>query len=157
MDIVLTRLIGAPLDRVWRSWTDSDDVLTWWGPAGFTCGSAVIDLREGGRFVWNMHAPDELGGFDMYTAGRYDRIEPLSLIEFTQWLADADGEPINPATLGMPADFPRAIRSSVQFESVPGGTRLIASEFGWIEGIERSHSEAGLSQCLDKLEAVLAR
>jgi len=156
-DIVLVRIIDAPVEAVWRAWTDPEVVVRWWGPAGFTSNSARIDLREGGRFVWNMHAPAEMGGIDMYTGGTYTRIEPHTAIDFVQWLSDEAGEPIDPVTIGLPADFPKEIRSSLQFEETPTGTRLTATEFDWLVGTQRDMSEAGLTECIDKLEELLTR
>jgi len=155
-DIILTRRISAPIDVVWDAWTNPETTKRWWGPRGFTCNSAFTDLTVGGRFTWNMHAPAEMGGFDMYTAGEYTRIEPLAVIDFTQWLGDADGNPIDPVATGMPADFPAEVRSSVRFERVPEGTLLTAVEYDWTVGEQRSLSESGLEQCIDKLEELLA-
>jgi uncharacterized protein YndB with AHSA1/START domain len=154
-DILLTRTLAAPVEVVWRAWTDPDVLTRWWGPIGFTSHSATIDLRPGGRFIWNMRAPEELGGFDMYTAGTYTRIVEQEAIDFVQWLSDADGEPIDPVAMGMPADFPHEIRASLAFEQVTEGTRLTAAEYDWPLGEQRSLSEAGLAQCIDKLEAIL--
>jgi hypothetical protein len=58
--------------------------------------------------------------------------------------------------MGMPADFPTAIASELHFRPVAKGTELTAIERDWAIGQERDRSESGLSQCLDKLEALLA-
>jgi uncharacterized protein YndB with AHSA1/START domain len=155
-DIVLVRNLHAPVEEVWQAWTDPGVFRQWWGPTGFTCEFATLDLRPGGRFVWNMHAPAEMGGFDMYTAGTIERVVPHERIEFSQGLADRDGNPIDPTSLGMPADFPTSIASELQFRATPNGTELTAIEREWAVGQERDRSESGLSQCLDKLEALLA-
>jgi uncharacterized protein YndB with AHSA1/START domain len=155
-DITLVRRLHAPVEEVWEAWTDPAVFRQWWGPIGFTCEYATLDLREGGRFVWNMRAPAELGSFDMYTAGVIERVVPHERIEFSQWLADRDGNPIDPTALGMPAGFPTSIASELVFRSVADGTELTAIERDWAVGEERERSEAGLSQCIDKLEALLA-
>ena len=156
-DIVLTRTFDAPVEAVWRAWTDPQLIVQWWGPTGFTSDSATVDLREGGKYVWNMRAPDLMGGIDMYTAGVYTRVEPNSLLEFTQWLADSEGNPVDPATTGMPADFPLEVRSAIRLTDDAGKTHLTAIEYDWAVGQQRDLSEAGLSECLDKLEDVLSR
>jgi uncharacterized protein YndB with AHSA1/START domain len=156
-DIVLTRVLGAPVDAVWSAWAEPEQFTQWWGPTGFTSHSASIDLREGGRFVWNMRAPAEMGGFDMYNAGTYTRVVPGERIEFVQWLSDAEGNPIDPASMGMPADFPTRIRSELRFTAVGGGTELVAIEYDWADPAQREMSASGLEQCIDKLEAYLAR
>ena len=150
-DIVLTRLFEAPVEQVWKAWTDPRQVVRWWGPTGFSSPSAEIDFREGGKFVFCMHPPKEFGDNDLYSAGIYKKIVPMELIEFTQWLSDKDGNKIDPTTIGMPADFPEDILSALQFKPVGDKTELTAIEYGWTEGQMRDMSKAGLEQCLDKL------
>ena len=154
-DIVLTRTFDAPVERVWRAWTDPGEVQRWWGPKRYTSPSVKIDLREGGRFVFAMRAPQEHGGQDMYTAGAYTRIVPLERLEFGQGLSDAEGQPIDPAALGMPPDFPRLIPTVVTFKPVAGKTTVTVIERGWQPGQMFDYSEAGMSECLDKLADTL--
>lgn len=150
-DIVLTRVFDAPLEAVWKAWTEPEQVMKWWGPTGFTSPSCKIDFREGGKFIFHMRAPQEMNNADFYTAGRYKKIVPAEFIEFTQGLSDQDGNKINPTTLGMPADFPEEIPSLLAFKNVDGKTELTAIEYGWALGQMREMSKLGLEQCLDKL------
>jgi len=132
--------------------------MRWWGPTGFTSPSCKIDFRVGGKFLFCMRAPKDFqGGQDFYTAGVYKKIVPLKLIEFSQGLADKDGNRVDPTTMGMPPDFPREIPSALAFKRVGNKTELTAIEYGWTVGQMRDMSEAGLSQCLDKLAAMLAK
>ena len=157
-DLVITRLFDAPVELVWKAWTDPDYVMRWWGPKGFTSPSCKIDFREGGKFVFHMRAPKEFqGGQDMYTSGVYKKIVPLKLIEFSQGLSDKDGNRIDPTTIGMPADFPGEIPSALAFKLVGNKTELTAIEYGWTVGHMRDMSEAGLGECLDKLAEALAK
>lgn len=150
-DIVLTRVFDAPLEAVWRAWTEPEQVMKWWGPTDFTSPSCKIDFCEGGKFIFHMRAPQEMNNADFYTAGVYKKIVPAELIEFTQGLSDKDGNKINPTTLGMPADFPEEIPSLLAFKNVDGKTELTAIEYGWTLGEMREMSKLGLEQCLDKL------
>lgn len=156
-DLVITRVFDAPVELVWKAWTDAEYVMRWWGPTGFTACACKIDFREGGKFLFCMRAPKDFqGGQDFYTSGVYKKIVPLKLIEFSQGLADKDGNRIDAATMGMPPDFPKEIPSALAFRRVGDKTELTATEYGWTVGQMRDMSEAGLSQCLDKLAAVLA-
>ena len=56
--VALTRLIAAPVARVWRCWTDPVLLPQWFGPEGFVCRTHDIDLREGGHWLFDMIAPD---------------------------------------------------------------------------------------------------
>lgn len=150
-DIVLTRIFDAPVEDVWKAWTDPEEVKKWWGPRNFTSHSCTIDFREGGKFVFHMRAPKEMNNADLYTAGVYKKIAPLEFIEFTQGLSDKDGNKINPSTIGMPVDFPEEIPSLLAFKRVGEKTELTAIEYGWTLGQMREMSKLGLEQCLDKL------
>jgi uncharacterized protein YndB with AHSA1/START domain len=157
-DLVITRIFDAPVEQVWKAWTDPEYVMRWWGPSGFTSPSCKIDFREGGRFIFHMRAPKEFqGGQDFYTSGVYKKIVPLKLIEFSQGLSDKNGNRVDPTSMGMPADFPKEIPSALAFKRVGAKTELTATEYGWSVGQMREMSEAGLSQCLDKLAEALAR
>jgi uncharacterized protein YndB with AHSA1/START domain len=157
-DLVITRIFDAPIERVWQAWTDPEHVMRWWGPTGFTSPLCKIDFHEGGKFLFCMRAPKEFqGGQDYYTAGVYKKIVPLKLIEFSQGLADKDGNRIDPTTMGMPADFPKEIPSALAFKRVGDKTELTVTEYGWTVGQMRDMSELGMNQCLDKLAEALAR
>ncbi len=57
-EILITRTIGAPRERVWEAFTDPKQLEQWWGPDGFTLTTESFDLREGGTWVFVMHGPD---------------------------------------------------------------------------------------------------
>lgn len=57
-EIVITRLIHAPRQKVWDAWTRPERLAAWWGPDGFTLTTQTFDFREGGEWVFVMHGPD---------------------------------------------------------------------------------------------------
>ncbi|MEN6593152.1 MAG: SRPBCC domain-containing protein [Methanobacterium sp.] len=40
----LTRIFDAPLEKVWKAWTDPEIFKQWFGPNDFTTPVAKIDL-----------------------------------------------------------------------------------------------------------------
>jgi len=150
-DLVVSRVLDAPVEQVWKAWTDPDHVRRWWGPKYYTSPSCKIDLREGGKYVFCMRAPEDQGGQDSYTAGTYTKIVPMQRLEFTQGLADKDGNPIDPAQLGMPPDFPSVIRTTVAFKAKGNMTELTITEFDWPVSQMYVYSYAGMQQSMDKL------
>jgi uncharacterized protein YndB with AHSA1/START domain len=156
-DLVVTRIIDAPIDLVWKAWTDPQLVMRWWGPKDYTSPTCKVDLREGGRYVFCMRAPKEQGGQDSYTAGVYKKIVPMERLEFTQGLADKDGNRVDPAQVGMPPDFPEEIRTVVIFKAKGNMTELTITEYDWPVGQMYVYSLAGMHQSIDKLSESLAR
>ena len=150
-DLVVTRIIDAPLEMVWKAWTDPEHVRRWWGPKYYTSPTCKIDLREGGKYIFCMRAPKDQGGQDSYTAGVYTRIVPMERLEFTQGLADKDGNRIDPAQAGMPPDFPKELRTVVAFKAKGEMTELTITEYGWTSSQMFVYALAGTHQSIDKL------
>lgn len=88
---------------------------------------------------------------NFYTSSVRKKIVPAELIELMQGLSEKNGNKIDPATMGMPPDFPEEIPSLLAFKRVGGKTELTAIEFGWTLGQMREMSKLGLEECLDKL------
>jgi uncharacterized protein YndB with AHSA1/START domain len=57
-EIVLARVIHAPRELVFKAWTDAAQISRWFGPKGFTTTTHEMDARVGGRWRFDMQAPD---------------------------------------------------------------------------------------------------
>lgn len=57
-EIVLTRLISASPEVVWKVWTDPTHLAHWYGPDGFTITTTEFSFRIGGVWRFMMHGPD---------------------------------------------------------------------------------------------------
>src|SRR5580658_8639339 len=57
-EIVITRLIDAPLERVWRAWADPAEIVKWWGPHGFSNETEQREFKTGGFWEHVMIGPD---------------------------------------------------------------------------------------------------
>ncbi|HEY0738638.1 MAG TPA: SRPBCC domain-containing protein [Herpetosiphonaceae bacterium] len=156
-DLVVTRVFAAPIEDVWKAWSDPEYVMQWWGPTGFTSPSAEMDFREGGTSLVCMRAPQEYGGQDQYSTWTYQRIVPMERIDYIHNLADKQGNRVDPVQIGMPPDFPQDQLHSVTFKSVgQRETELTITEYSWPVGPMMEMSKLGLEQCLDKMAALLA-
>jgi uncharacterized protein YndB with AHSA1/START domain len=60
-DLVLERTLDAPLDLVWRAYTDPEHLKQWFAPKPYQITECELDLRPGGIFRIRMTGPD---GFD---------------------------------------------------------------------------------------------
>lgn len=157
-DLVVTRIIDAPIEKVWKAWTDPEQVMRWWGPKDYISPACKIDFRVGGKYIFSMRAPKDQGGQDYYTAGVYKKIVPMERLLFTQGLADKEGNNIDPAQVGMPPDFPKEIPTMVVFKRIKCDmTELTITEYCWPVGQMFVYSLAGLHQSIDKLAESLAK
>jgi|SRR5688572_19755974 len=154
-NVVVNRVIDAPVDQVWKAWTDSNYVKQWWGPTGFTCPVAEMDFREGGTSLLCMRAPKELGGLDMYNTWTYSQIVPMERIEFIQKFADQHGNQIDPTEIGIPSGVPRDVRHVITFKALNNPqTELTVTEFGYASDQAHDISKAGMEQCIDKMATI---
>ena len=157
-NVVVNRVIDAPVDQVWKSWSDSNYVMQWWGPTGFTCPVAEMDFREGGTSLLCMRAPKELGGLDMYNTWTYSQIVPMERIEFIQKFADQNGNQVDPAVIGIPPGVPYEVRHVITLKALNKvQTELTVTEFGYVSDQAHDISKAGMEQCIDKLSVIFAK
>jgi uncharacterized protein YndB with AHSA1/START domain len=62
-DVYITRSFDAPVEVVWKFWTEPERIAEWFGPHGISVPFDTIDVdaREGGS--WNMTMKDENGEY----------------------------------------------------------------------------------------------
>lgn len=154
-DLVVSRVLEAPVDAVWRLWTDPELVRTWWGPAGYSAPRCEIDLRVGGRYLFCMRAPQEQGGQEYYSVGTYQKLVVGERLEFTQSFADAAGNILPAAEVGMP-EMPDEVRTVVTFEAIDARvTRLTVTQFEQPTGRTFDYAVAGWNESFDKMSLSL--
>lgn len=154
-DLVISKVIDAPIEVVWNAWKDPSLVKQWWGPDGFTCPLAEIDFRMGGTSLVCMSSP-EFG--DQYSTWNYTKIVPLQQIEYIHNLADAEGNKIDPRSIGMPDDFPEDMLNLVVLRDLGDGrTELTITEYGWTIGRMMELSRMGIEQGLAKMAKAISR
>ncbi|MET0782639.1 MAG: SRPBCC domain-containing protein [Microbacterium sp.] len=149
-----SRELDAPPTVAWRSWTDAAILRRWWGPKGFTCPTAEMDVRVGATSLVSMSAPDQ--GFpEMFSTWEYTRVEEPHRLEFVFRFTDADGTPLGET--GRPPGVPAEVAHTVTFDALPGGrTRMSVREDGYTSPEPLEMSRQGLEQSLDKLTPLFA-
>lgn len=82
MKIVVSTVVEAPLQEVWRAYTTPDDIKVWnTASVDWHTTASSVDLRPGGKFSSRMEAKNGSFGFDF--AGEYTKVVPLQLIEYS--------------------------------------------------------------------------
>ncbi len=81
MKIIVSTIVAAPVQEVWRAYTTPDDIKLWNAASSdWHTTAASVDLRPGGKFCSRMEAKDGSFGFDF--EGEYTRVVPHQLIEY---------------------------------------------------------------------------
>lgn len=155
-DITITRIFDAPRERVWKAWTESQEIKKWWGPKDFTCPDGKIDLRKGGKYLFCMHGPKGTEfDKDMWSGGEYLEVVRLEKIVATDYFTDKDGKKMSPKEYGMPGEWPEEMKVTVTFEDAgEGKTKLTLRHEGHPADFA-SLAEQGWGESLDKFAAIL--
>jgi uncharacterized protein YndB with AHSA1/START domain len=61
LDLILERTLDAPIDLVWKAYTDPEHLKQWFAPKPYEISECELELRPGGIFRIRMIGPD---GFD---------------------------------------------------------------------------------------------
>jgi len=136
--VAITHVFDAPIEQVFRAWTDPDELAAWYGPAGMRTPreNIQIDLRVGGRYELTMVSLD---GDREFSIG-YEIVE-LSPPELLVLRSD----PMPAASKG------DSTTVRVALEDLDGRTRMTLTDGPLPFG--REHAEAGYRAAVDKLAA----
>jgi uncharacterized protein YndB with AHSA1/START domain len=155
---VLTRVLDAPRELVFKAFTEPERLMHWWAPKGFTMRTGTLDLRPGGVFHYCQASP---GGQEMWGKFVYREVSPPERLVYVNSFADAQG---NTVRAPFSATWPLEILSTVTFTEQDGkttlglrGVALNATEAEQATFVEAARSlEAGWGGTLAQLEAYLA-
>lgn len=56
--ITVIREFDAPIEKVWRAWTESAILDQWWAPKPYRSETRTMDFRNGGHWLYAMVGPD---------------------------------------------------------------------------------------------------
>lgn len=57
-ELSITRLLNAPIDLVWKVFTEPEHIKNWWGPSGFSNTISEMNVEPNGAWEFVMHSPD---------------------------------------------------------------------------------------------------
>ncbi|MEC5323994.1 SRPBCC family protein [Aurantimonas sp. A3-2-R12] len=142
--LVLTRLIDAPRDKVYRAWTEPELLTRWFAPKPWTTPRAELDVRPGGSSLVTMRSPE---GKDYPNPGVYLEVVKNERLVFTDAYTSA----------WVPSDKP-FMTVTLTFEDEDGKTRYTATARHWSAADRKAHEEMGFhegwGQCAQQLEEV---
>jgi uncharacterized protein YndB with AHSA1/START domain len=146
-ELVLTRLIDAPRDKVFQAWTDPVVLKQWFAPRPWSTPEAELNVRAGGSSFVVMRDPD---GNDHPYHGVYLEVIPNRKLVFTDAYTTAwqpSGKPFMTVIL--------------TFEDEGGKTRYTARARHWTVEDRENHEKMGFhegwGQCAAQLEEVAKR
>jgi uncharacterized protein YndB with AHSA1/START domain len=159
-DFVISRVLDAPRELVWKCFTDPEHMKGWWGPKGFTVIHSKMDLRPGGIYHYGMKAPN---GAAVWGKFLFREIVPPERMVFVNSFSDEQG-----GTTRHPGHerWPLEMLSTFTFEELPGGKTKFTVR--WVTHNASAEEQKtfdtmhdgmtqGWSGTMEQLEAYLAR
>jgi len=155
---VISRTFNASLDRVWKAWTEPEQMAQWWGSKGFKSDVKTLDLKPGGTFHYRMLSPQ---GQEMWGRMLFREIVPKEKLVFINSFSDPQGgvtrHPLAP-------EWPLLMHTTISFTEADGKT-TVTVEWEPYEASEvecetfdkgRDSMQAGWTGTFEKLEGHLA-
>ena len=155
-----SRVLDAPRERVWKAWTDVQELSKWFGPKGTKIVSAKNDLHPGGIFLYAMKGEDGQVSWGKWV---HREISPPSKLVWVISFSDENGGVARHPTA---PDWPLEMLSTTVFDDEAGGrTRLTlrwkplhpteAERKAFHSGLESMNK--GWNGTFEQLESYLAR
>ena len=139
-ELVMTRDIAAPRERVFAAWTDVRLASRWWAPQDFTPLSCEMEVRPGGAWRRRMRAPD---GTVVTKWGVYREITVPERLVFTYRTESAGA--VDPETL-----------VTLTFADLGDRTRLTLRHTAFESDAARRNHQGGWTSSLERLATFIA-
>lgn len=146
--LTVVRDFDAPVEQVWRAWTELALLDLWWAPKPWKAATKSMDFREGGTWLYAMEGPE---GEEHWSKADFETIIAGKRYTGMDAFCDESGN-VNP-------DMPRT-QWDVSFSPTNGGTRVtvvmtFASEEDLNKTIEMGFKE-GFTAAHGNLDELLA-
>jgi uncharacterized protein YndB with AHSA1/START domain len=147
-ELVLTRILNAPREKLFRCWTEPALITQWFTPPPYVTIAAEVDLRPGGASVITMQSPE---GREFPNRGVYLEVVPNERLVFTDAYTSAWEPSEKPFMTGI-----------LTFEDAgEGKTRYTARVRHWTVADCEQHAKMGFHEgwgiATNQLEALAQR
>jgi len=136
----LTRTFAAPRKKVFRAWTDANELKKWWGPQGYSTPIAEVDLRVGGTYRFGMTKLPK--GDLFYLSGTFHDVKVSERLVYT-WVWEAEPE------------FGEAL-VTIEFRDRGNFTEVVLTHELFPTEKARDDHDKGWNSCLDRLASLLS-
>ncbi|MFZ4583062.1 MAG: SRPBCC family protein [Paludibacter sp.] len=137
--IKMHRVFAAPVEKVYKAFTDADAMASWLPPYGFVCKVHSMDFKIGGKY--KMTFTNFTTGNEQSFGGEYLEIIPNELLKYTDQFDD-------PNLNGQ-------IITTIELKKVLCGTELFATQEGIPDEIPTEMCYLGWQESLDKLKRLV--
>ena len=140
VQLTVRQTFPTDVERVFRAWSQPEEMRRWFSPVGFTTHFAEADVRPGGRYRIGMRPPE---GDTVVATGVYREVSPPERLVFT-WMWE-EGQ----------AGHAGETLVTVEFRPVPGGTEVVLTHELLPDDAAAEMHRQGWIACLASLAAEL--
>jgi uncharacterized protein YndB with AHSA1/START domain len=144
----IERAFNAPIEHVWRMWTEPGLFQQWYGPLGMNIPTAEMDVGVGAtrKICMKMKSGERV--MCMWFTGVYKEVSRPNRLGYVESMRDADGTILSPQSMGMPAGHPDITEVIIDLRSKDGRTLMTMVHVGVPVG---SAGTGGWNQAFEKL------
>jgi uncharacterized protein YndB with AHSA1/START domain len=146
-DLILSRVIDAPCEKVFKTWTEPSLLKQWFAPLPWTISKVETDLKPGGSTLIVMRGPN---GEEMPCPGVYLEVVKNKRLVFTNAYTKA----------WEPSEKP-FMTVEVTFDDMGGKTKYMARVRHWTIADREAHEKMGFhkgwSICAEQLAALVEK
>jgi uncharacterized protein YndB with AHSA1/START domain len=151
--LTIERTFDASMDDVWELCTTREGIESWWGPEGFSIAVKEMDMRPGGKLVYEMTAtgPDQVeymaqAGMPLTTVQRVmiEQVDPPRRLVYKD-IADF-----------IPGVEPYEVETVVELSQLEDGVRMVVTFDAMHDDQWTQMAKLGRESELEKLANLLA-
>lgn len=137
--VKLHRVLAAPVEKVFKAFSEADAMASWLPPYGFVCKVHSMDFKIGGSY--KMTFTNFTTGNGHSFGGEYLEIIPNELLKYTDKFDDPN--------------LPGQMITTIELKKVLCGTELFATQEGIPDAIPVEMCYLGWQESLDKLKRLV--
>lgn len=138
-NVKLHRVLAAPVEKVFKAFTDEDAIASWIPPYGFVCKVHSMEAKIGGTY--KMSFINFSTGSSHSFGGKYLELKPNEFIKYTDKFDDPN--------------LPGEMITTIQMKTVICGTEINITQEGIPEAIPAEMCYLGWQESLDKLKRLV--
>jgi uncharacterized protein YndB with AHSA1/START domain len=129
----ITREFSAPVEKVWKAWTEAELLDKWWAPKPWKTVTKSMDFTVGGTWLYSMVGPN---GEEHWSRVDFTAITPGHSFNADNCFCDKDGN-IDPnfaswshwANVFMPTATGSKVEIALSFDTEAAMDKLVAMGF----------------------------
>lgn len=145
--ILVSREFNAPVELVWKAFTESEILDRWWGPKPWRAETKFQDFSVGGYWLYAMLSPENEKHWGRMN---YISIDTHKNFHFEDVFCDEDGNP----NLELPIS-----KGSIVFTATTTGTRVeFKTTYSTAEQLQKIIEmgfEQGITACMEQLNQII--